>query len=309
MAIKPTEIPQWATDGTNNDEPALGQKQTGWTPGQIPTSDAFNWWQHTVYLWTSWLDAVTVEFGTNSVTAENFAASTSLFGVTVNTNNLTDNGDGDIDVAVPIVMAADQTITLSGTATVFTPTVSTDDIVSNGAASIGIDTDVVMAVDQNITLSGTGDYKHGDRVLSISPAAGQVETQKAATDATWRYTPTASGVQNWQGHAGIATVEFVSFPINLLVGDRISTVEAIIHDTGGGNTVTLTLMQTNSAGSTVVGVTDTSAGDGTTQTLLAGNNPVTVAAGDFYTAVVKNDTSASTTAHVIFGLNVLYDRP
>jgi hypothetical protein len=63
MPVKPTSLPRWATDGTNNDEPSSGQKDTGWTPNQIGVSDYDNWFKNLVYLWCVFLDTI---FTTNA---------------------------------------------------------------------------------------------------------------------------------------------------------------------------------------------------------------------------------------------------
>lgn len=56
MADKPTTLPAWATDLSNNTEPSSGQKATGWTPGQDGISDYDNWYKELVYRWCSYLN-------------------------------------------------------------------------------------------------------------------------------------------------------------------------------------------------------------------------------------------------------------
>lgn len=56
MSAKPASLPQWATDGTNNTEPSLAQKQTGWTPGQDGVSDYDNWYKELVYRWCQYIN-------------------------------------------------------------------------------------------------------------------------------------------------------------------------------------------------------------------------------------------------------------
>lgn len=62
MATEPSELPRWATDGTNNDEPTEGRKDTGFLApsgspavGDVPTSDEFNWYMNLVYQWLLWM--------------------------------------------------------------------------------------------------------------------------------------------------------------------------------------------------------------------------------------------------------------
>ncbi len=55
MASKPSQLPVWATDQTNNTEPSSGQKQTGWLLNQKAVSSYWNWYQHLVYQWIAYL--------------------------------------------------------------------------------------------------------------------------------------------------------------------------------------------------------------------------------------------------------------
>ncbi len=56
MATKPTVLPRWATDLTNNDPPSAGQQNTGWTVGQVGISDYDNWYKQVNYTWAQYLD-------------------------------------------------------------------------------------------------------------------------------------------------------------------------------------------------------------------------------------------------------------
>lgn len=51
MAARPNELPRWGTDLSNVTEPNEGQKDTGWTVGQAPSSAVQNWYQEKVYRW------------------------------------------------------------------------------------------------------------------------------------------------------------------------------------------------------------------------------------------------------------------
>jgi hypothetical protein len=56
MAVKPNVADaRWATDETNNDAPSSGQRDTGWTPGQIAVSDYFNVLGLEAYKWFLYL--------------------------------------------------------------------------------------------------------------------------------------------------------------------------------------------------------------------------------------------------------------
>jgi hypothetical protein len=53
---KPTDLPEWAADGTNTVEPSEGEKDTGWIVDEIPPSSYENWIQRTNWLWWRWWD-------------------------------------------------------------------------------------------------------------------------------------------------------------------------------------------------------------------------------------------------------------
>lgn len=52
---QPSTEPRWNTDATNRTDPPSGQKDTGWTPNQVPPSSYFNWWMNLVYEWVLYL--------------------------------------------------------------------------------------------------------------------------------------------------------------------------------------------------------------------------------------------------------------
>jgi hypothetical protein len=62
---KPTDLPEWAADGTNTVEPSEGAKDTGWIVDEIPPSSYENWIQRTNWLWWRWWDEKLQEGATN----------------------------------------------------------------------------------------------------------------------------------------------------------------------------------------------------------------------------------------------------
>lgn len=67
MTVKPTSLPEWATD-TNYDAPGKiynatptkvtptsGRKETGHEPSGKAPAQQLNWWQNLVYLWLAWI--------------------------------------------------------------------------------------------------------------------------------------------------------------------------------------------------------------------------------------------------------------
>ena len=77
MSTKPTIVPRWATDLTNNTAPSSGQQDTGWTLSQVDVSSYDNWFKYYVYLWCLYLDDGEVTFDV-SVTTPDVIASVSV---------------------------------------------------------------------------------------------------------------------------------------------------------------------------------------------------------------------------------------
>ena len=56
MPNKPTDLPVWGTDLSNETTPSAGQQDTGWTPGQLADSSFDNWYKRIVAEWIDWLN-------------------------------------------------------------------------------------------------------------------------------------------------------------------------------------------------------------------------------------------------------------
>jgi len=57
MAVKPTNLAEWATGAAPIVEPTTPQKQAGWPVDFKPPAQWFNWWMELVHQWMVWLDA------------------------------------------------------------------------------------------------------------------------------------------------------------------------------------------------------------------------------------------------------------
>jgi hypothetical protein len=55
---KPTDLPRFGTDESNESEPSSQEKDTGWLTNQTPPSSVFNWIHRVTYDWTAWLDDI-----------------------------------------------------------------------------------------------------------------------------------------------------------------------------------------------------------------------------------------------------------
>ncbi len=144
---KPTTLPEWASDETNNTEPSSGQKDTGWENNQAAVSSFFNWYQFLVYQWIEYLDAA--------------GDLTTTFDVA------TLNVGGDLDVA--------------GVAT-FQDTVEIDGAVTHNAV-----TTLVGALkhgDRVLNIPGSMGRANADTTFEFSGYSGSIEST-ASTTITW----------------------------------------------------------------------------------------------------------------------------
>lgn len=55
---RPTQLPEWASSGTNVVEPSGGKKVSGWLVNERPAAQHQNWWQRRVYDWIQYLDGI-----------------------------------------------------------------------------------------------------------------------------------------------------------------------------------------------------------------------------------------------------------
>lgn len=166
---------------------------------------------------------------------------------------------------------------------------------------------LTAAANQHVTVSGTGELKHGDRVLQI-PLTSGVNNATASWDF---YSSVAGAAVVWATPTAGSSDDLV-FSIPLKVGDRIKEVRARVQDTTGGFTISMFVHKwsgTNMlAGGSQVGATQTSAGDGSVQSLALTGLTETVASMTFYAVALRNN-GATVTTHRIAGLEVTYDRP
>lgn len=147
--------------------------------------------------------------------------------------------------------------------------------------------------------------KHGDKILTIAATAGEVAT---AAGGAWNLAAGFGVVGHAWVSPSLANLS-VSFSLPLHIGDRIKSVRALVKDTAGGHTLDMQLVKSTSTFTqTQIGTTQTSAGDGSDQTLSVSGLTATIASGNFYYVVVGNNDTTVTT-HRIYGVEVTYDRP
>jgi hypothetical protein len=107
MAVKPTNLAEWATGAAPIVEPTTPQKQAGWPVDFKPPAQWFNWWMNIVYTWVVWLDAFESEAHTWSAiqtfgNAATFNAAI-IANATVNLNDVVQVGaTGTFDIQKPI---------------------------------------------------------------------------------------------------------------------------------------------------------------------------------------------------------------
>ena len=152
---------------------------------------------------------------------------------------------------------------------------------------------------QDATIDGG---QHGDRQKIIGAGAGQIGL------ATWVFLGLdGSSIPPHFLTPGIG--DTVIFDLGLRIGDRIKSVHAYIQDTAASNFVAMELRhgKFSDASNVIVGTRQTSAGDGTKQTLTV-TATRTIVDGDFFNMAIAADTATQTTSKV-YGVSVLYDHP
>ena len=163
---------------------------------------------------------------------------------------------------------------------------------------------LTAAVNQDVTVSGSGEFKHGELVSSVPPAAGE-----RPEGSTWQLLQTDGGVAAAWITPSSAN-DAVMFPITLKHGDQIKSIDVFVRDTTGAHPISCDLWKSTPTtdANAQVGATDTSAGDGTRQTLNIGSLTETLASDAIYQVIVRADT-ATGTGHKVYGIEVTYDRP
>ena len=97
---KPTNLPAWATDGTEIIEPSAGKKAKGHISGEQPIPQYVNWLLNLIYQWLLWLNGL---FGSDgSLTLDNNA-------------NLMLQGTGSVTLGTGSLTLQGGSITLEGT--------------------------------------------------------------------------------------------------------------------------------------------------------------------------------------------------
>lgn len=153
---QPVQDPLWASDETNNTEPSLEQKESGWTQHQKGDSAFMNWWMYLVYLWVIYLKNQDFE---GDVAVEDDL----LVG-----GDLTVEGNLQVDGNITVtgdIKHGNVTINIPGSAGV-TEAESENDLEFFGySASIDI---TLLAATVNTTVTWPLTLKVGDRIQSVA---------------------------------------------------------------------------------------------------------------------------------------------
>lgn len=209
------------------------------------------------------------------------------------------DGSGNFLTLTTPAMAADYTVTFPAAVP------AAQAIVQMSSAGV-LSASNVLASGQHLTLQGLGELKHGDVTVIIPAAAAEVDSTGSGTGLWLSQIVDGAAGSGWVNPGGNVRL---GFPISLKVGDRIKSVSCELRDTAGANTIQMKLWQnTTPAAAVQVGATQTSAGDGTIQTLTLSGLTQTQAAGEYYVVIISA-TTATTTNHKISGVSVTYDHP
>jgi len=251
MATKPSDTYQWGTDGTNDAAPSSGQKLSGWTVGQQPPSSFFNWWQKGIGKWTQYLsDGVLT--GAHSVSGALSALSTLSSGALATLHSLA------------VTNATTLTGALAAAAATFSGLVTANAGVTAGA-------------NQHVTVSGTGEFKHGDRVKTMSGIA-------LKGGASWSTPGGILGAESSSNAPGYFAPEFNT-------GDRLSSITVAFLGNGVADvTLGVQVVTAGNVATTIGSVVVTNPAASVADTTLA-LTPTTLAAGAVVEVVVSPNAS------------------
>lgn len=305
---KPASLPRWATDETNNDEPASGQKDTGWTPGQVAISDYFNWYQKLVYDWTVYLDGLEGEDFTTA-SGQPWTGDHEF--------------EGEVDFEGDVEMLAG--LFVEGGLVVNTADATINTVLhANGGVAAD---DGILEIDDNLDVNGNieaqgnvvagaggsgfvqtteGDIRHGDKRVVVPAAAGQKD-ENAGVPPMFQTRGGGADIYVWEQPVGSVGVGTVIVPVPLAVADRLKEVHARVED-DADTVATLTVIKEEDTTQTALGSTQTSASSGALQTLSVTGLTETIASGESIAALVTLQGTA-TGRTVLFRLEVVYDRP
>ena len=148
-----------------------------------------------------------------------------------------------------------------------------------------------------------GIIQHSTKTLSIPASAGVPDVPTS-----WTFVANASVLGTWEVGTVPGGADALMFPICLEVGERIKAIRVYLRDTSAAQgALQMSLWDTPASGNSAqIGSTQTSAGDGTLQTLTLGSLTTTITSGHAY--AVRISAGVNDTDHQIRLVEVDYDR-
>jgi hypothetical protein len=160
---KPTTLPEWDTNGTqNNEEPSSAVKSDGIVFGSPSKSSYHNWWMKLVY---EWLDFI------------------NRFFATPDANTLTISDGTTVRATVD---SSGVTIPDLNTTTLDAPTITTDALSDSGAGSIDLTTDV-LPTDNSYDLGGSSNRFSEVHAMSAMSRQYYVTSAQATANSPGTY--------------------------------------------------------------------------------------------------------------------------
>jgi hypothetical protein len=267
MADKPVVADsRWATDETNNTAPSSGQRDTGWTAGQIAVSDYFNVLALEAYKWFLYLSD-------GALTGNHTIDGT--FGVTGNV-------DFDADLNVDGSVVIDGNVTLGGQ---FVGTLESDDLLINDDAVITDD----ASVGGDLTV--TGNIYHGEitRLVTIP----FLEPGLGYTGSINKMVGTVGNVGTGDRYYAFNHDSPLAIDLPVEIGERIKSVKAKVRCNDSGGTQQIHLAVHSQLMTDAVAPPGTVAQLGSTQTITDGTGNFQSLTVSSLTTVVAADTAYS----------------
>jgi hypothetical protein len=154
---------------------------------------------------------------------------------------------------------------------------------------------LALASGQHFTVSGSGEYKHGDKTLTLP---GHLAL--AVNDPTLEWHPNSAAT----GWVSSALADRLSIPISLEAGVRIKSVTVFYQRAGGTPGIALVRQNLTSGATSTVASTTIPSGTSRAGVTLSSINHTVLSTDEYYI-----DIDSGTGGENYFGAQVVFDRP
>lgn len=289
---KPAQTPEWASSG-DKVEPTAGKKAAGYASNEKPAAQHFNWLFGLIYEWLLWLDSVfdnrtkllpaasahavaTYTYHTFPAVVGDARGDNAVLNPSVDNDARwefdDDTSTGHVSIPIPLKVGEKLTevfvwVTVpegTATLTVYRKNLATGGITTLGTPDNSSGTGLQFLESGTLSEVGAIDFAYYANITTTA-SGGDNLTQVHGGNYAVQYEPAHAYDPTKDAWTGVADLE-VHFPVPVVVGETLIGFAARIKDVTS-NPVTAKLYRQADGVLTQLGSTQTSAGDGTVQTL------------------------------------------